>query len=52
MPPPRLLPRTVYVGTFIHLASRTELCVRENALVGVDPCGRIEFIREQHGRGK
>lgn len=49
---PRLVPRTVYVGTFVHLACRTELCVRENAVVGVDPCGRIEFILEKDGRGE
>lgn len=49
---PALLPRTVYAGTFIHLFSRTELLVRENAIVGVDPCGRIEFICERYAGGK
>lgn len=50
-PPPEFtLPhRTVYAGTFIHLGSRTELCIREHAILGVSLEGRIEFVR---GRGE
>lgn len=41
-----LLRPTVYAGTFIHLRSRTELCVREDCILGVDEHGKIEFIKE------
>lgn len=47
-PFPPLRP-TVYAGTFVHLGSRTQLCVREHGLVGVDARGRIEFVAERAG---
>lgn len=46
-----LLRRTVYAGTFLHLSSRTELCVREDSILGVDEEGKIEFIREKKADG-
>lgn len=44
-----LLHPSVYAGTFVHLRSRTELCVREHAILGVDQYGRIEFIEGHRG---
>lgn len=43
--------RTVYAGTFVHLRSRTELCVREDFIVGVDERGKIEFIEKKKADG-
>ncbi|MCJ1439609.1 MAG: hypothetical protein MMC23_000089 [Stictis urceolatum] len=38
------LQRTVYVGTFIHCTSLTELDVLENTAIGVDEHGIIAFV--------
>lgn len=46
-----LLHRTVYAGTFLHLSSRTELCVREDSILGVDEEGKIEFISKKKADG-
>lgn len=53
-PSPHLFPphrRTVYAGTFVHLRSRTELCVREGFIVGVDEQGKIAFVEEKKADG-
>lgn len=36
--------RTLYIGTFVHCASLTELDVCVNGVIGVDESGKIAFI--------
>lgn len=43
--------KTLYIGTFIHSISLTELEVCENGVIGVDERGKIAFV-EKDGKGK
>ena len=38
------LEKTIYIGTFIHCESLTELDVIPNGMVGVDECGKIAWV--------
>lgn len=49
--PAPLLEKTLYVGTFIHSISLTELEICEKGVIGVDEKGKIAFI-EREGRGE
>ena len=40
------LQRTIYVGTYIHCLSLTQLELLENAAIGVDENGVISFIEQ------
>lgn len=43
------LEKTVYIGTFIHCQSLTELDIVDNGAVGVDEQGKIAFVhRDRH----
>ncbi|CAH2350034.1 probable guanine deaminase [[Candida] railenensis] len=41
---------TLFYGTFIHTPSINEIEIRTNTLVGVDPTGRIDFIRYNYSK--
>ena len=45
------LEKTIYIGTFIHCATLTELDVAVDAIIGVDEYGKIAFFhRDTEGR--
>lgn len=46
-----MLDKTIYIGTFIHCDSLTELDVVPNGMIGVDEDGKIAFVlRSMKGR--
>jgi guanine deaminase len=38
------LEKTIYIGTFIHCESLTELDIVPNGMIGVDEEGKIAFV--------
>lgn len=46
-----MLDKTIYIGSFIHCDSPTELDVVPNGMIGVDEAGKIAFVlRSMKGR--
>jgi guanine deaminase len=41
------VPKTIYLGTFVHCISLSELEIGENGAIGVDENGIIQFVEKK-----